>query len=122
MARTSVQNENRGYVVWSIAIGAVLGFIINIFSNLYYGLFITWDLKWSMVNHQQVFIFTIVFIALIGYLQFFIFDYPNTFEFSKAYWKRYQQYFFYSFWPGKILRWIIGFYLIIVLLGFLFII
>jgi hypothetical protein len=108
--------------VWSIAMGLLLGFIINIFSSVYYGLFITGDLQWSQVNHQQILWCALALIALVGYLMFFIADYPNTFEFSKAYWKRYQRYFFYSFWPGKIIRWIIGFYLLLFLLSLLILI
>lgn len=102
--------------------GLILGFIINIFSSVYYGLFITGDLVWSQVNHQQIVWCALALVALAGYLMFFIADYPNTFEFSRAYWKRYQRYFFYSFWPGKIIRWIIGFYLLLFLIGLLILI
>jgi hypothetical protein len=104
---------NRGFIVWSIVMGLLLGFIINVFSSVYYGMYIVGDLQWSQVNHQQLVWCVLALFALVGYLQFFIADYPNTFEFSKAYAKRYQNYFFYSFWPGKIIRWIIGFYLIV---------
>jgi len=110
------KKEQRKYIVWSIATGLILGFIINIFSNVYYGIFIVGNLTWSQVNHHELFWYAMALIALIGYLMFFISDYPNTFEFSKAYWKRYQHYFFNKFWPGKIMRWIIGFYILLFLL------
>ncbi|MEI6553373.1 MAG: hypothetical protein WCO09_02295 [bacterium] len=119
---TSKQNEDRGYIVWSVIMGGLLSFIISIIANLYYGLFVVGNLEWSSVSHQQVLILMLVLVAIIGYLLFFISDYPNTFEFSKEYWRRYRNYFFHRFWPGKILRWVIGFYLIIFFISFLFLI
>ena len=116
------KKEQRKYIVWSIATGLILGFIINIFSNVYYGIFIVGNLKWSQVNHHELFWYALALIALAGYLMFFISDYPNTFELSKAYWKRYQHYFFNKFWPGKIMRWIIGFYLLLFILALMILI
>jgi hypothetical protein len=115
------KKENRGYIVWSIVIGGIIGFLINIFSNLYYSIFITKNLNWNQIDHTHFVLCIAILIALVGYLGFFIYDYPNTFEFSKPYWKRYQNYFFHEFWPGKILRSIIGFYLIIFLIVLLII-
>lgn len=113
------KKENRGYIVWSIAIGALFGFLVNILSNIYYGFYITQNLLWKDINHFQFYLCVSLLVGLVGYLQFFIYDYPNTFEFSKAYWKRYQSYFFYKFYPGKIARVIIGGYLILLLIGLL---
>lgn len=97
--------------------GLFLGFIVNVFSSVYYGMYIVGDLQWSEVNHQQLVGCALALLALVGYLQFFIADYPNTFEFSKAYAKRYYNYFLYRFWPGRILRVIIGLYILLFLLA-----
>ena len=122
------KKENRGYIVWSIVIGALLSFLINIFSNLYYSLFVVGDLSFDKINGNYFVFCVLLFIALNGYLGFFIHDYPNSFEFSKGYWLRYKNYFFNKYLPGriigKIIRWILGFYLIlflVILLGYLFI-
>lgn len=113
------KKENRGYVVWSIAIGALFGFLINVLSNVYSGIFVVQNLFWEQINHFHFYLSAALFVGLVGYLQFFIFDYPNTFEFSKAYWKRYQSYFFYSFLPGKIVRIIVGIYILFIVVGIL---
>jgi MFS family permease len=113
------KKENRGYLVWSIIIGGLFGFLITIFSNLYYELFIVKRLSWSSVDHTQFIFCALLLIALVGYLQFFIDDYPNTFEFTKKYWKRFSSYFFYKFSIGKVLRVFVGIYLLLFVFGFM---
>jgi len=117
MSPEEEKRQNRGYIVWSILIGGVLSFLVNIFANIYYGIFITKTLSFDKIDNTQVIFCALLFVALVGYLSFFIYDYPNTFEFSKNYWKRYSDYFFYKFGPGKILRVLVGVYLLFTLLA-----
>lgn len=109
--------EERKYYVWSIMIAGLLGFLINIFANLAYGFFIIGDLSWQKINHFNFLLCLALFIGVIGYLMFFINDYPNAPEFSIVYWKRYQDYFFNKFRLVKILRTMIGIYLLLLLAG-----
>lgn len=111
--------ENRGYIVWGIIMGGLFGFLINVFSTVFYEIFIVKSLLWENVDHRYFSLCAIALVGLIGYLLFFIFDYPNTPEFSKVYFRRFISYFFKSFWPGKVARLIIGIYLLVLLVGFL---
>ena len=119
MSELLEKKENRGYLVWSIIIGGLFGFLITIFSNLYYEVFIVKRLSWSSIDHTQFIFCALLLVALLGYLQFFIDDYPNTFEFTKKYWKRFSNYFFYKFSIGKVLRVFVGIYLLLFSVGFL---
>jgi len=106
-------------VTLGIFVAAILGFLLNLLANLYYSMFITQTLKWSGVNHMQVYGIILLFLGLIGFLKFFIDDYENDFEFNTSFFKRYINYFFYKFTPGKFIRVALGIYISLTLISLL---
>lgn len=106
-------------VILGIFVAAILGFLLNLLANLYYAIFITHSLKWSQADHVQVYGIVVLFLALIGFLKFFIDDYENDFEFNTSFFKRYVNYFFYKFTPGKFIRVALGIYISLTLISIL---
>jgi hypothetical protein len=106
-------------VTLGIFVAAILGFLLNLLANLYYSMFIIHTLKWSGVDHLQVYGILLVFLALVCFLKFFIDDYENDFEMNTSFFKRYANYFFYKFTPGKFIRVALGIYISFVLISIL---
>jgi hypothetical protein len=106
-------------VTLGIFVAAILGFLLNLLANLYYGMFVMHSLKWSQVDHMQVYGITLLFLALVGFLKFFIDDYENTMELNTGFFKRYANYFFYKFTPGKFIRIVLGIYILLIIVSFL---
>jgi len=89
MEEGKFEQKKRADVVIGIAIAAIAGFILNLLANLYYDLFIIETTVWAKVNHFQVICVSLALLGLIGFLEFFIFDYKNNFEVNKSFLKRY---------------------------------
>lgn len=116
---SQLEKNKRLDTVLSIVIAAIIGFLVNLFANLYYDLFVVHTETWGQVNHTQVYGMFFAFLALLGFLQFFVEDYQHSVDIRGGIIRRYLKYFFYEFTPGKFIRWILGAYLLIVLFGFL---
>lgn len=101
---------------FGIIVAAVMGFLLNLLANAYYDLFITSLIKWEEINQSQIFYISLSLIGLFGFLLFFINDYRNEFGINKSFFKRYVNYFFYKFGPGKIIGFIFGVYTLLFLL------
>jgi hypothetical protein len=106
-------------VTLGIFVAAILGFLLNLLANLYYAMFITHTLKWNEANHMQVYGIILLFLALVGFLKFFIDDHENTLEMNTNFFKRYINYFFYKFTPGKFIRVALGIYISLALISIL---
>jgi hypothetical protein len=98
-----------------ITTAAVLGFLLNLLANLYYGLFVVKTIAWDEVDSTQASLIIFLLFGVLGFLQFFIDDYKNELDLNKSFWDRYIKYFFYNFSFGKIIRVVSGIYLLIVL-------
>jgi hypothetical protein len=110
------EKKRRSDIIFGILLASTLGVILNLFSSLYYDLFVKKIIKWSDVNQQHVMIWFFILLATWGFISFFVYDYKNNVEINKAhFWKRFINYFFESFKPFKILKIITGIYLIIFL-------
>jgi hypothetical protein len=105
---------NRKFIVWSILIGAVFGFLINILANFFYDILIIEIYSFEKVNLLNILICCFSLIALIGYLWFFVYDYPNSPELTEKYFKRFWNYFTKIFWPGRILGIIFALYILLI--------
>ncbi len=117
------EKTKRTDIVLGIVGASAIGFILSLFADVYYRMFLVGDLKWENVNHIQVYSLLLLLLALIGFLQFFIDDYKNNVEINRSLLKRYFIYFFYQFTPGKIIRFIVGIYTLTILaifLGFIY--
>lgn len=122
MDKDKIEQKKRTDTVIGIAIATIAGFILNLLANLYYDLFITGATTWAKVNHPQVYGVLLALLGLIGFFEFLIFDYKNGLEVNKSFLKRYWHYFFYNFTPGKIIRFIVGLYVSLTLIGFVILI
>lgn len=115
---SSLEQKKRVDAVLGIMLAAVLGFVLNVLANVYYAMFITHQTTWNRVDHIQLYGFGFVLVALLGFLDFFIYDYENKVEVNRSFLKRYLNYFFYSFTAGKVIRVIVGLYITFILIGF----
>lgn len=110
------EKNKRFDLTFGIIIAALVGFLLNLLANLYYDLFIVHSVVWEKVDHTQVFGMVLGLIGMFGFLQFFIEDYKNELRISKTFLKRFYEYFFYHFTPGKWMRILTGIYVVLVLL------
>lgn len=114
------EKKRRSDIIFGILLASTLGVILNLFSGLYYDLFITRTIKWSNVSQQHVMIWFLILLATWGFISFFVHDYENNLEMNKVlFWKRFVNYFFESFRPVKFLRILAGVYLVLFLLAIL---
>lgn len=67
--------------VFGAIVAALLGFVVNIFSNIYYDVLMKGDYSMKYDAPYFSFYITIVFLT-IGFLRFFIYDYKNDFSFD----------------------------------------
>lgn len=114
-----IEQKKRTDTVIGIVLASAFGLALNLIANLYYDLFVIHAITWADVDRFQVLAIVLVTVAMVGFLDFFIHDYKNDLEVNKSLWKRYSNYFFYEFTPGKILRVIFGVYMLLILGGFL---
>lgn len=87
----SVKEEykKRFNFVFGAIIAALIGFVVNISSNMYYDVFMKGD--YSILKYDApyfAFYIAIVFLS-IGFLRFFIYDYKNDFNFNLSFWDRF---------------------------------
>lgn len=107
------EKNRRSDIIFGILLASTLGVILNLFSSLYYDLFITKTIKWINVNQQHVMIWFFVLLATWGFISFFIYDYENEFKMNISFWRRFTDYFFNSFRPMRFLRFLVGVYLML---------
>lgn len=114
-----IEQKKRTDTVIGIVLASAFGLALNLIANLYYDLFVIHSITWANVDRFQVLAIGLVTVAMVGFLDFFIHDYKNDLEVNRSLWRRYSNYFFYEFTPGKILRVIFGIYMLLVFGGFL---
>lgn len=105
--------------VFGVIIASTISFFINLLSNIYYDLFINHSTSWDKVDHFQVYFILLILLALFGFLEFFISDYKNPIEVNQSLFIRYKNYFFYEFTPGKVIRIMVGLYILLIIIGIL---
>lgn len=117
-----IERKKRTDFAWGVIIAAIFGFTLNLLANLYYDLFIVKAISWDKVDHMQVLAAGMLLLGLLAFLQFIIDDYKNNIVINKSFVRRYLNYFFYKFVPGKILRYLIGSYILLIFFAFVFVI
>lgn len=94
---TDIEYKKRFDLVLGIAVAGFLSFLINIFSSIYYDVFLTHSKNISQYESNDLIIFAILFSATIAFLQFLIIDYKNEIDLKKGFWKRYLFFFMHDF-------------------------
>jgi preprotein translocase subunit Sss1 len=112
-----IEQKNRTDLVLGVLLAAVVGFVLNILSTIYYSLFIVKTVTWDKMDHFQIYCIGLLLVGLIGFLEFFIYDYKNDIQVNRSLIRRYLTYFFYNFRPGRVIRVIAGLYLTFILGG-----
>jgi len=115
MSAPKKEKKRRSDIIFGILLASTLGVVLNLFSSLYYDLFVTKTIKWPNVNQQHVVIWFFILLATWGFISFFVYDYENEFKMNISFWKRFTDYFFNSFRPMRVLRFLVGVYLMIFL-------
>lgn len=119
MEADKLEQRKRKEIAWGIIIAGVASLAAGILVNAYYDLFVNVTTTWEKINQMQIYGAALVLTAIVGLLNFFIADYKNDLEVDRSFWKRYRDYFFYSFAPGKLMRIVIGLYGLAIVFGFL---
>lgn len=109
------EKKRRSDIIFGILLASILGVLLNLFSNFYYDIFVTKTLEWSKINNNHIITWFAIFLAVWGFISFFIYDYQNEVKMNLSFWKRFMDYFFNAFRSMRIIRVIGGIYLILVL-------
>lgn len=112
------ERRKREDVVFGVVIAAIIGFLTNLLAMAYYDRFVTKAVTWAQMDHFQIYGIALLLVGLVGFLRFFIEDYQNRTQLSPSLVKRFGNFFFYRFTPGRFLRMAVGVYLLFVALGF----
>lgn len=107
------EKKRRSDIIFGIVLASTMGVLLTLFSNLYYDILVTKIVKPNNVEWNHVMAWFFVLLATWGFISFFIYDYENEFEMNISFWKRFTDYFFNSFRPMRILRLLVGVYLMI---------
>jgi hypothetical protein len=118
MEESNKEKIKRFDTTFGIVVASVIGFLLNLLANVYYDLFITHGKSWSEISHAQVYFASFFLLAMFVFLQFFIRDYRNNFELNLSLVKRFGNYFFYKYGPGRWIRVISGVYILVLLVVF----
>lgn len=84
-----LEQRKRFDFVLGVVVAGILGLIINIFSNIFYDLFLTHKIQFSSYDPFYISILTSFLFLIIAFLQFLIYDYKNKLSLEKSFWKRY---------------------------------
>lgn len=111
--KKEVEKKRRSDIIFGIILASVFGVILNLFSNLYYDVLVSKTVRPESIDWNHVIAWFFILLATWGFISFFIYDYENEFKMNISFWKRFTDYFFNSFRPMRILRLLVGVYLMI---------
>lgn len=115
------EKKRRSDIIFGIILASTLGVLLTLFSNLYYDVVVTKTINSIDVNWNHVMVWFFVLLATWGFISFFIYDYENEFKMNISFWKRFTDYFFNAFRPMRVLRFLVGVYLMIFLVLLIFV-
>lgn len=90
--------------VLGIFSAGVMGFVLNIFANVYYDVLVTGDKQFSKLDQPSLIFSFLVFIFVIGFLQFLVYDYQNEINLNRPFFRRFFDYFDNVFWFTRLTR------------------
>jgi len=83
---------------------AIIGFVLNIYANMYYVMFVTGEQKLGDFSTSGILFPTFAFIVTCAFLQFLIYDYRHEMDFSHSFFGRFFDYFENVFWFGRVTK------------------
>lgn len=103
---TQTKTEQREYkdryeMVLGIFVAGAFGFILNLFSNLVYDVWVTGDKQFADISPSAVNFIFYGFILTEAFLEFLIYDYKNEPTLNKNLGKRFLKYIFTRHWFMK---------------------
>jgi hypothetical protein len=110
--------RKRSDFVLGVVIAGILSWLINIFSNLYYDVFLTHNIKLSSYNNLHLVVLLSILFLLIAFLQFLIYDYKNKLTLENNFWKRYLFFVSEDFSPSRLVRFVNIFFISVFLIIF----
>lgn len=90
--------------VLGIFTAAVVGFVVNLFSNMYYDVLISQTREFSSYSEKPVVVALVILFVSTGFLFFLVYDYKNEIDLNRPFFKRFLDYFFNVFWLSRQLQ------------------
>lgn len=87
--------------VLGIFSASIIGFVLNLYANIYYDVFVTGDKQFGKMSEAGIIFPTFALIFTIGFLQFLIYDYKNELNLNRPFFDRFFYYFDKVFWVGR---------------------
>lgn len=100
--------------VLGIFSAGVMGFILNIFANVYYDVLVTGEKQFSKLDQPSLIFSFLGLVFVTAFLQFLIYDYQNEINLNRPFLRRFFDYFDTVFWFTQITKKINKIFLFIV--------
>lgn len=84
-----LEHRRRFDSVLGITLAGILGWLINIFSNIYYDVYLTHSTRITSYNSFQLSLLISFLFLVVAFLQFLVYDYKNELTLGKNFWLRY---------------------------------
>ncbi len=91
-------------LVLGIFTASVIGFAINIFTNIYCDVFLTETKKITDYNQIAMVIPVLVFIFSVAFLSFLVYDHQNGLNLDRSFFKRFSDYYGNVFWMSRLTK------------------
>lgn len=84
-----LERRKRIDFVFGIVVAGIFGLIINVFSNIFYDVFLVHKINFN--SYDQIYLtgLMLLLFLVLAFMQFLVYDYKNKLSLEKNFWKRY---------------------------------
>lgn len=94
----------RTIFVLGIFAASVIGFVINVFTSVYYEVFLTGAKRLSDYNQTALIIPILILFLSVAFLSFLVYDYQNELNLNRSLLKRFFDYYDNVFWLNQLTK------------------
>ncbi|MDD2495082.1 MAG: hypothetical protein PHE29_07820 [Tissierellia bacterium] len=90
--------------VLGIIVASIIGFVLNVYANIFYDAVVTGKEQFSNINSFSIALLFIILMYMIAFLQFLIYDYQNEINLDRSFFKRFSDYYDNIFWFSRLMN------------------
>lgn len=90
--------------VLGIFSASIIGFVLNIYANVYYDVYVAGKEQFSNFSQFSIVLPFLILILVVAFLHFLIYDYQNEINLNRPFLKRFFDYFDNVFWFTQITK------------------
>lgn len=98
------ERKERTTLVLGIFTASVIGFVVNLYANIYFEVFLTGRETMVAYNQLALIIPTLILVLAIAFLSFLVYDYQHELTLNRPFLKRFFEYYENVFWLSRATR------------------